>query len=221
MIKPFYDYDGIVIYCGDCRDILPHLDPQESIITDPVWPNNSIPEFGAIDPLRLLTEALESVQADRVSIHLGSDSDPRILQAVPDRWPFIRVCWLRYARPSYKGRHLNGSDVAYIFGLPTPASHFEGRRHLLPGESITDGECVMTDNKGRTRGHPCPRRLSHVKFLVDNFCVKSVCDPFMGIGTTLLAAKNAGREAIGIEINEEYCKVAAHRLRQMRLPFAK
>lgn len=213
--QPVYERDGITIYHGDCRDILPLIGPQEAIITDPVWPNNTIQEFADIDPFKLLTESLESVvAADRIAIHLGSDSDPRILSGVPDRWPFVRVCWLRYARPSYKGRHLNGSDVAYVFGSPTPATAFEGRRHLLPGESATDGECTMTINTGRVKGHPCPRRITHAKFLVDNFSVESVCDPFAGIGTTLVAAKYAGRRAIGIERDREYIDRTIERLSQ-------
>jgi len=62
--------------------------------------------------------------------------------------------------------------------------------------------------------HPTPRKLAHVRWLVNWFGGELVIDPFMGSGTTLRAAKDCGRRAIGIDIVERYCEIAAKRLAQ-------
>jgi site-specific DNA-methyltransferase (adenine-specific) len=68
--------------------------------------------------------------------------------------------------------------------------------------------------------HPSPRRLQHVRWLCKWFAGESVIDPFSGSGTTLLACKLLTIPAIGIEIEEKYCEVAAKRLSQEVMDFA-
>jgi site-specific DNA-methyltransferase (adenine-specific) len=229
-VKPYYEHAGITIYHGDCREILPSLS-SESIITDPVWPNSSPHLIGAERPAELLSEALAICNCDRLVIHLGCSSDPRFLLSVPQRWPFIRVCWLELACPSYRGRVLNGSDVAYVFGNPPAAK---------PGAMVLPGKVVATStDPGMRRGvgrnkdrrldhnghqvrdgaallidHPAPRKLQHVRWLAKWFAGGSVCDPFMGSGTTAVACKSIQVPFTGIEIEERYCEIAAKRLGQ-------
>lgn len=204
--KPYYEHGGITIYHGDCREILPELD-FDCVIVDPIWPNNSLEEFAHYDATRLFAQAMEVCAAKRIAVHLGRDTDPRFLMGIPASLPFFACCWLDCARPHYKGRLLAGIDVAYLFGEPPPAR--EGF-HLIPG--------MLRDNtsNGKQADHPCPRKLSHVKWLVEKWSAPedSICDPFMGSGTTLIAAKQGGRRAIGIEIEEKYCEIAAKRLSQ-------
>lgn len=225
-MKPYYQHAGITIFHGDCREILPTLHQVDSVITDPVWPNATVPLAGFDNPHALLEAALQVVETSRIVIHLGVDTDPRFLSAVPDCWPFLRVCWMRFARPSYKGRLLNGSEVAYVFGEP-PAP--KDGHILMTGESRTEewkrsaqteNECTNTASGKRTAGHPCPRRLQHLLWLVKWYGGKSVIDPFSGSGTTLEAAHRLGVPAIGIEIEEKYCEIAAKRLSQEVLNFA-
>jgi DNA modification methylase len=68
--------------------------------------------------------------------------------------------------------------------------------------------------------HPCPKPEPLMEKLVFDFSDygDAILDPFMGSGTTLVAAKRLGRKAIGIELNEQYCEVAAKRLAQGALP---
>lgn len=211
-IKPYYSEDGITIYHGDYCELAPSLPVVDSIITDPVWPNSDPRLAGAEDPEGLFAQAMElSIgKANRVVVQLGCDSDPRFLARVPASWPFFRVCWLEYVRPNYKGRLLYTGDVAYAFGSPPPSR---------PGRHVITGRCLQNDSARVHNGHPCPRQLAHVKWLIRQFADGVVMDIFCGSGTTLLAAKDAGIEAIGVEIDEAYCEIAANRLSQGVLGF--
>lgn len=83
-----------------------------------------------------------------------------------------------------------------------------------------------TDCKAFTVGltakepHPSPKPLSVVRWFLSRLPGESVLDPFMGSGTTLRAAKDLGRTAIGIDIEERYCEMAATRQAQEVLQFA-
>ena len=201
----------------------------ESIVTDPVWPNSVFPKVA--NPQQLLRETLDCVRpsVSLATIHLGVDSDPRFLAAVPLRWPFIRVCDLDYARPTYKGHIVQGGDIAYVFGVPPKIG-----RKLLPGRCIstrsdslfhrstwigkdkhfTRREDIRLASDENALPHPCARRLQHVRWLVKWFGQASVLDPFGGSGTTAVACKTLGVPCTLIEIEERYCEIAAKRLVQ-------
>ena len=67
---------------------------------------------------------------------------------------------------------------------------------------------------GENNGHPCPKPIAFMQWLMNLAALPGeiVIDPFCGSGTTLVAAKNAGLGAIGVEIDERYCEIAAKRL---------
>lgn len=201
-MKPYYESQGITIYHGDCREVLPSLDVQ-TCITDPVWPNATVPLQGWEDPATLMREACEALPLSvrRLAVHLGCDSDPRFLQAVPQRFEFFRVAWLEFTRPHYKGRLLYTSDVAYLFGDAPRAK---------PGATVIPGRFLDTISEKRKSLHPCPRKLGHVRWLVKWWAEDgdTIVDPFAGSGTTLQAAKALGMRAIGIEAVEEFCEHA-------------
>jgi site-specific DNA-methyltransferase (adenine-specific) len=67
--------------------------------------------------------------------------------------------------------------------------------------------------------HPSPKPYDAMRWLVSRLPGEVVLDPFMGSGTTLRAAKDLGRKAIGIEIEERYCEIAAQRMSQSVMAF--
>jgi site-specific DNA-methyltransferase (adenine-specific) len=90
---------------------------------------------------------------------------------------------------------------------------------LLPPRKTANRDwylCQSSDMSTQKYDHPSPRRLDVTKYIV---CIGTengdlICDPFMGSGTTLRAAKDLTRRAIGIEIEERYCEIAARRCAQ-------
>ncbi|MDV2988554.1 MAG: site-specific DNA-methyltransferase [Dehalogenimonas sp.] len=196
---PYYQDELITLYCGDSRDILPRLGPgcADVLLTDPVWPNCSpkieIPGqhdttlFPAV--MSALPEGLR-----RWIIVLGCDSDPRFLRGVPESLPFLATVWLRRIPPTYKGHLVYSADVAYVFGT---AWTQPGRRVLS-----TEFFSVSVGKRDRRNTHPCPRPLRTMVDMIGTYSNTDsvILDPFAGSGTTLVAAKHAGRRAIGIVI---------------------
>ena len=222
-MKPYYEQDGIVIYHGDCREIIPELGHVDTVITDPVWPNSSPTLIGHERPYELFAEACALLNCDRLIVQLGCDSDPRFLAGVPASFRYFRTCWLEYACPTRKGRVLYTGDVAYAFGVPPKSA--PGRRvisgRFLSSRSDTRRVSVTKhkewDKPGS--GHPAPRRYDHVRWIVSRFADGTILDPFCGQGTTLRAAKEYGYPSIGIEIEERWAELAAKRLGQSVMQF--
>ena len=123
--------------------------------------------------------------------------------AIPDEMPFLRVCWLEYIPPRYRGNVLDGADVAYVFGKARRPE----RGTVLPGH------CSKGVSHGkRATKHPCERNSVHVRWLLRWFAQGRVFDPFCGTGTALVAAVEEGREAVGVEIEEKFCEMDARRV---------
>ncbi len=227
--QPCECVDGITLYHADCRDLLPMIE-ADVVITDPPWPDTqwhdlryTVPDNET--PLELFRVVAPLFNAaarqGRVIVILGQESDPRFLSCIPEELPFFMLCWLRRCPPRYSGSRLISADAAYIFG---PGWIGQNGHRVLQGQNISNareplllGESPLGISKRRkVFSHPCPRHDVHMRWLINEFVKSdySIVDPFVGSGTTLRAAKDLGRRAIGIEIEEKYCRIAAERLRQ-------
>lgn len=207
-MRPYYEHAGITIYHGDMREVGAHIEVCEATITDPVWPNCPAGLLiGSENPQGLFVDFSEEVKwGTRAVFIMRHDSDPRFLWPVP--LPYARAVILPYVIPGYIGRWLGGDEIAYCFGRPIPSRD---------GQKVIPGRAPSQQPTGRPpNGHPCSRAYGHMEFLVRWWSEpeETILDPFCGSGTTLCAAKNMGRKAIGIEIEERYCEIAAKRLSQ-------
>lgn len=196
------------LYLGDCREILPTLRAADTLITDPVWPNCPADLLtGASDPFGLFLDMWEAIEwPKRAVIVMRHDSDPRFLAAIPDKMAFFRTQILPYVMPGYIGRKLGGDELAYCFGEPLPSR---------PGGRVIPGYAPKVQPDGRAaNGHPCSRALGHFRWLIDWWSLsgETVIDPFMGSGTTGVAAVEKGRRFIGIEIEPRYFDLARRRI---------
>jgi len=223
-VKPYYENDdiGVRLFLGDARSVLADLAPVDAIITDPPWPGAKPTAEWTDDPAGLFTETAVHFPrlvgpGGRLIVQLGSGTDPRMLNGIPPSLPFVRVCWLRFSVPRYRGTLLDGADVAYVYG---------GMWLGAPGKRVMPGEANATSSDaGRRRRylipHPCPRRLEHLEWLVYHFTKPgmTVLDPFAGSGTTLDACRRLGRPCIGVDTSAPYLDSIIERIeRQPLLP---
>ncbi len=205
-MTPYYEQDGIVIYHGDCRDV---LDEWEGLRTK---------SFDL-----LLTDPPYGITADR-------DRNSQ-----KNGWvDYGGGGWdMEAADPETLIRCRNVAKAAVIWGgnyfvLPPSMGWLvwdKGQRDF----SLADAELAWTSEQRATRvftysrklalqdgkQHPTQKPAALIAWTLGLFpSVKSVIDPFLGSGTTLVEAKRLGKTGVGIEREEKYCEVAAKRLSQ-------
>lgn len=220
-VKPYYEEPGIVIYNGDCRDILPKLHPVDLLLTDPPYGVNLGDHEGAKDnrPDHVLIKGHYLSYEDSFE-NLRSVVIPAIGVALSKATRGIVFCAGQHVTEYPKPQGIGGIYFPAAQGrnswgftsLATALLYGPGCRVEL-GSKATVFSSVAASEKN---GHPCPKPLNAMKYFVNlgSEIGNSILDPFMGSGTTLVAAKELGRRAIGIELEEKYCEIAAKRLSQ-------
>jgi site-specific DNA-methyltransferase (adenine-specific) len=219
-MTPYYSHAGITIYHGDCRDILPHV-TADVVVTDP--PYNAGMEYGPgtndATPWTDYTDWLRGV----IDLCERSCSGPVFMFLSVNG--LLNYCALQHVRPKHVcvwdkpmsfSPRLGGSPFLPHWEPCAVFGRVPGGGGRVPGYHLPD---VWHHNTATRNGHPCPKPESLLLQLVGTV-PGTILDPFMGSGTTLVAAKQLGRKAIGIEIEERYCEIAVKRLAQEVLPLA-
>jgi site-specific DNA-methyltransferase (adenine-specific) len=206
-MTPYYEEKGITIYHGDCREILPTLEKVDLLLTDPPY---------GINYKHGIAKGPNASKFDGKTIH-GDDK------------PFDPLFLLHFEKLILWGAN------NYSSRLPQSGGWFVwDKRCGSVVNDMSDCELAWTNlmntarmfyhvwdgfrrgsQTGVDRLHPTEKPISLMKWcILQAKKADTILDPFMGSGTTLRAAKDLGRKAVGIEIEERYCEIAVKRLSQ-------
>ena len=211
---PYYEEDGITIYNADCRQVLPFLRRFDLLLTDP--------PYGILN--------LESGETKAVRKSPRASGSGKLKNRMINTAEFA---WDSYA-PSVgvleAMRDIADTQIIWggnYFDLP-PCRGVLVWDKCQPWENFSQVELAWTNlerpaaifkhDKSNIDGkvHPTQKPSALMKWCIGlaGDAVETILDPFIGSGTTLVAAKLEGRKAVGIEISERYCEAAANRLAQ-------
>lgn len=209
-MTPYYDEGGIAIYHADFRDLIDDV-VFDAIVTDA--PYGVGLEYEDHDDT---VEALDEIICD-LSPYLLDGRTHAVFPGVGNlhRWPQPRwtLCWLEPAGARTGRWGFSTWQPILAYG---PDPHMGGTKGRRPDSIRMQSASASHRIIEGTDGHPCPKPLPVMTWTVERVTDPgtTVLDPFMGSGTTLLAARASGRKATGIEISERYCEIAARRLTQ-------
>jgi DNA modification methylase len=221
-MKPYYQDESVTLYHGDCREVTDWLE-ADVLVTDPPYGvelGNDADMRGKGHGLAKTTyasyedthENLVTIVAPVISEALGAVKRGAVFSG-PHLQDFPKASAVGgiYC-PAASGRHSWGFKTF----LPVL---FYGKDPLLNKGARPN--VIQSSVAAEKNGHPCPKPLEWMRWLVDRVTLPGevVCDPFAGSGTTLVAAKGLGLRAIGVELDERYCEIAAKRLAQGVLDF--
>ena len=240
MTSPYYQDDHVTIYHGDCLDVLSSLACEVgAVITDPPYASGTRHEAqksssGAM--LRAGRFADKPIENDQMTTtgfiwlmrHVGMFCRPLL----PDGASFLSfIDWRQW--PNLVGaletcNYRVQGMVVWDKGSMGLGNGFRAQHELIchaskgvPNINDKGAGNVIRCPREAPVDHPSPKPLPLLNRLIDVVTEPGgvVLDPFMGSGSTLRAAKDLGRRAIGIELEERYCEIAANRVAQLAFDF--
>lgn len=206
-MKPYYQHGGITIYHGDCREVLPGLSGVNLVLTDPPYGINHPTDYKV-----------------RGRGGLTDCSDyPRVFE---DDRPFDPTTLLKYPcilwGANYYADKLPPKSGWLVWDKERPDTLDQSTCELAWSNFVKGvrrfrylwNGCMRAGKDALVHPTQKPEALMvwclGLPWTPDGL----VLDPYMGGGATLVAAKRGGRRAIGIEVEEAYCEIAAKRLAQ-------
>jgi site-specific DNA-methyltransferase (adenine-specific) len=208
-LNPYYSDGLITLYHGDCREVLPTLDVTGLVVSDPPyginlnndWQNEIHAEQG-----RATNNAKGGIVGDDGLTDWAEVLEPfkrRVVFGFPYLFDADATGWLVWDKePGFKGKSLTSPvEMAYA----TTWKGFKIIRLLWSGYMRAPGAEARTE-------HPTQKSESLIAQIIQWHDDELILDPFSGSGTTLVSARQLGRKAIGIELEERFCEITANRL---------
>jgi len=208
MRKPYFTDGMRTIYLGDCLEIIRYFNDNsfDLVITDPPYGINFRSNY-------------RKEKYDKI---IGDDQFPvKVLNRlfkIARRAVYVFCRWENlYRLPKPKSvlawvkNNWSMGDLKHEHGRQWEAICFYPQEDHKFVTRIPD---IIYGNRTGNILHPTEKPVSVISQLISANVGETILDPFMGSGTTLVAAKLLGRKAVGIEIEEKYCKIAKERLAQ-------
>jgi site-specific DNA-methyltransferase (adenine-specific) len=185
-MTPYYQDQWVQIFLGDCREILPSLPKVDCVVTDPPYPG-----YDYSWPVTPITELPKCL-----AFYFWM---PLLV------FPLIPTAMHVWSKANVNIGDAERYELIYEVNGKSGCCVFRNSAINCEMNAIINGDKFFN--------HPTQKPIKLMKRLVKR-TEGLILDPFMGSGTTLRAAKDLGRKAIGIEIEEKYCEIAAKRMSQ-------
>lgn len=207
MMEPYYSEDGITIYNCDCRYVVDEIKKVDLTLTDLPYGLN-------------------------INYESYDDSKENLATIIKDVFDtIVNKSKTVLATVGTDNEKMFNYDSMFIIYQPANASWYKNHGHMEFQPLLFWGKEPHTSLKNKWTtikmtehaekfNHPCPKPIkTWSKILMRGSANKGdmIFDPFMGVGTTLVAAKQLGRKAIGVELEKKYCDIAIKRLAQKEL----
>lgn len=226
--RPYYQDASVTIYHGDCREVMNTL-PEKTfdlLLTDPPYGVNYesskfgkiVGDDGTLDVIAIL-RAAQRLTRDNRHLYVFGNFD---LSPLPVSKP-VELIW---DKSVHGGGDVNlpwapqHERISFAVNMQREAIAARGSDNLLTAR-IRRGSVLRCQrpNSSGIQSHATEKPVELLRQLIESSSIfgETVFDPFMGSGSTLVAARLEGRKAVGIEVEERYCEIAAKRLSQGEL----